>query len=160
MNVNNHSLRKLSRVADGRRGNAIIEFSLLMPWLIFLFVGALDWGFYTYSLISTQAASRVGAVYASSSPGAMADKAGICMYALEQLRKMPNVGSGLSSCATGTGVSSSSPVASSVTSVTGIDGKPAVQISVTYQTPVYIPLMTSLPKQAVITRTMQMRMLQ
>jgi Flp pilus assembly protein TadG len=156
----NHSSRKLRRVADGRCGNAIIEFSLLMPWLIFLFVGALDWGFYMYSLISTQAASRVGAVYASSSPGAMADKAGICLYALEQLRRMPNVGSGASSCVTGSGVSSSAPVGSSVTSVTGVDGKPAVQVSVTYQTPLYIPLMTYLRSQVVITRTMQMRMLQ
>jgi Flp pilus assembly protein TadG len=143
---------------DPRCGNAIIEFSFLTPWLIFLFVAAVDWGFYTYSLISTQAAARVGAVYASSSPGATADTASVCLYALEQLRKMPNVGS-VSSCANGTGVTSSSPVGISVASLTGTDGKPAVQVSVTYQTPIFIPLMTSLPKQATITRTIQMRML-
>ncbi len=36
-----------------RRGGSMIEFCLLLPWYIFLFVGAFDFGFYAYSLIST-----------------------------------------------------------------------------------------------------------
>jgi len=31
----------------GQRGNAIIEASLLAPWMLFLMVGVLDLGFYT-----------------------------------------------------------------------------------------------------------------
>ena len=36
------------------RGNSIIEFSLMTPWLILLFIGAMDWGFYAYALICTE----------------------------------------------------------------------------------------------------------
>ena len=49
------------------RGNSIIEFSLMTPWLIFMFIGAMDWGFYAYALIATEAAARVGCMYASTS---------------------------------------------------------------------------------------------
>jgi len=141
-----------------RRGNAIVEFSFLAAWLIFLFIGSVDWGFYMYSLISTQAAARIGALYASTSPSAVVDSAGVCVYALDQLRKMPNLGSNVTSCGNGTSVSASAPVSISVTSVTGVDGKPAAEVSVTYQTPLMIPLMKLLPKQVTITRTTQMRM--
>lgn len=146
------------RVNQQRRGNAIVEFSFLAAWLIFLFIGAIDWGFYSYSLISTQAAARVGALYASTSPSAVLDTPGVCVYALDQLRKLPNVGSGVISCGSGTSVSSSAPVSVSVTSVAGVDGKPAAQVSVTYQTPLMIPLMKLLTGKVTITRTTQMRM--
>jgi Flp pilus assembly protein TadG len=147
------------------RGNSLIEFSLFTPWLILLFVGAMDWGFYAYSLIATEAAARVGALYASSSSSAVTDTATICTYALKQLSKMPNVGDGMSSCASGSSVSSGSPVGVSATSVTGsssADGNSAAQVSVTYMTPIFIPMIlgnqTVVPKQVTITRTIQMRM--
>ena len=146
------------------RGNSIIEFSLLMPWLIFLFIGAMDWGFYAYSLIATEAAARVACLYASASATALADaqstsSTSSCSYALDQLRKMPNVGTAMSTCASGSAVSSGSPVGVSTTSVTGPDGNPAAQVSVTYVTPVFVPMAGSgLPKQVTITRTIQMRM--
>lgn len=144
------------------RGNSIIEFSLLAPWLIFLFIGAMDWGFYAYALIATEAAARVGCLYTSSSAATATDTTTVCTYALDQLRKMPNVGIGMSGCATGNAVSSSSPVGVSATSVTGPDGNTAAQVSVTYLTPVFIPMVwgssTLVPKQLTITRTVQMRM--
>jgi Flp pilus assembly protein TadG len=147
------------------RGNSLIEFSLLTPWLILLFVGAMDWGFYAYSLIATEAAARVGCLYASSSSTALADTTTICTYALKQLNKMPNVGDSMASCASGSSVSSGSPVGISATSVTGAssaDGNSAAQVSVTYLTPVFIPMIlgtsTVVPKQVTITRTIQMRM--
>ena len=140
-----------------QRGNAIIEFCLFTPWLIYMFIAAVDWGFYSYSLISTQAAARIGAVYAASSSSAASDTTTICTYALEQLRKMPNVGIGITSCASGSSISPGAPIGIAVSSVTGTDGSPAAQVSVTYQTPALVPVMTLLPKQATITRTMQMR---
>ena len=89
----------------------------------------------------------------------MTDTTGVCTYALEQLRRMPNVGTGPTTCVNGSSVSSSAPVGVSVTAVTGVDGNPAVQVSVTYQTPTLLPMVNALPKLATITRTMQMRML-
>src|ERR1700758_5103081 len=124
------------------RGSAIIEFSLMTPWLIFLFIGSMDWGFYAYSLIATEAAARVGCMYASTSSAVLtAEAAGTttntCTYALEQLRKMPNVGSSLTTCA-------GSPVTVTVSSVSGTssaDGNSAAQVQVIYVTPVLIPMM-------------------
>jgi Flp pilus assembly protein TadG len=138
------------------RGSSIIEFSLMTPWLIFLFIGAMDWGFYAYSLIATEAAARVGCMYASTSSTVLAASGTpttVCTYVLEQLRKMPNVGSSLSSC-------SGSPVTVTVSTVTGTnsaDGNTAAQVQVVYQTPILLPMMGQLPSQLTITRVIQMR---
>jgi Flp pilus assembly protein TadG len=141
------------------RGNSIVEFSLLMPWLIFLFIGAMDWGFYADALISTESAARVACEFTSSSSATVTNSTTACTYALGQLAKMPNVGTAMSTCASGTAVSSASPVGISTTSVTGPDGNAAAQVSVTYLTPVFLPMMGNLPSQVTITRTVQMRVL-
>lgn len=130
----------------------------MMPWLIFLFIGAMDWGFYAYALISTEAAARVACLYASTSTTTASDGTTVCTYALEQLRKMPNVGTALTSCGSGTAVSSTAPVGISVSTVLGPDSQNAAQVSVTYFTPVFLPMTGSLPRQVTITRTVQMRM--
>jgi len=145
--------------AREERGNSIIEFSLMTPWLIFLFIGAMDWGFYANALIATEAAARVACLYTASSSSTVTDSSTACTYALEQLRRMSNVGTGMSTCASGSAVSSSAPVGVSATSVTGPDGNPAAQVSVTYLTPVFMPMMGQLPKQLTITRTIQMRVM-
>ena len=36
-----------------RRGGSVLEMAMLMPWYVFLFVGAFDWGYYAHALIST-----------------------------------------------------------------------------------------------------------
>jgi hypothetical protein len=51
------------RDRKARRGTSTIEFSMMMPWFVFLFVGAFDWGFFAHALISTQSAARVAALY-------------------------------------------------------------------------------------------------
>lgn len=126
----------------------------MTPWLIFLFIGAMDWGFYAYSLIAAEAAARVGCMYASTSASVLAaggTSATVCTYALEQLRKMPNVGGSLTTC-------SASPVTVTVSSVTGPDANAAAQVQVIYVTPVLIPMMGQLPSQLTITKTIQMRL--
>src|SRR5579863_10102058 len=45
---------KPGRSLNTRKGNSLIEFSLLMPWYFFLFVGVYDFGFYAYSLIALE----------------------------------------------------------------------------------------------------------
>jgi Flp pilus assembly protein TadG len=148
-----------SRHSRRRResGNSIIEFGLFVPWLILLFVGALDWGFFAYSLIATEAAARIGALYTSTSSTTVTDSTTACTYALDQLRDMSNVGASLTTCASGSSVTSSAPVGISATSITGPDGNPAAQLSVTYLTPVFMPLPGLLPSHVTITRTFQMR---
>ena len=56
--------------SNRRSGTNAIEFALLIPWYIFLFVGAIDYGFYSYGLIATQSAARVGAMYCAASASA------------------------------------------------------------------------------------------
>jgi Flp pilus assembly protein TadG len=153
------------KLRSRQRGNSIIEFSLMAPWLIMMFVGAMDWGFYAYALIATEAAARVGALYASTSTSTRDESPPntVCTYALDQLRKMGNVGPSMTTpCAAGTGVTASQPVGVVVTSISGPDGNPAVQVSVTYLTPVFIPQVMKntivTPKQMTITRTIQMRL--
>lgn len=131
-----------------QKGHAVLEFSLLAPWLIFLFAGAFDLGFYTYSLICTENAARVAAFYTSSTSGVASDSAGACQHALPELNAMSNV-RGLSTC-------NSLPVIVSAASVTGVDGNPASNVSVTYQSPQLIPI-PGVTGQLTVTRTVQMR---
>jgi Flp pilus assembly protein TadG len=141
----------------GRKGTNIIEFSFLMPWYVFLFVGAYDYGFFCYSLIATQTAASAGATYCSTSSTTATDSTTACAYALNQLINLPNVGSGLTTCGT-TSVTSSAPVAVQATSVTGPDGFTASQVAVIYLTPQLIPIPGILPGQLTIHRTVKMRL--
>src|SRR5690348_3763138 len=55
------SVLKPRRGREG--GHAVLEAAFLMPWLIFLFIGAFDMGFYSYALICTENAARVATMY-------------------------------------------------------------------------------------------------
>ncbi len=153
--------------ARRRRGNNLIEFSLIVPWYIFLFVGALDSGFFAYSLIASQTAAREGALYCASlgsaSPCVDSASSTQCGYALDQLRMLPNVGSAITTCGTGTTVTASAPVAVSTASLTNAtvpaspDGNPCASVTVVYLTPNLIPIPGLFPGQVTITRTVKMR---
>jgi Flp pilus assembly protein TadG len=141
-----------------RRGGSVIEVTLLMPWYIFLFVGAFDWGFYAHALISTESAARVAALYASQNQTTWSDSSTACRLAKAELWTAANVGAaGLTSCgalplvvtaaAAGTGQTVASP-----------DGSKATQVTVTYQTVRLIPIPGLLPGRATFTRVVQMRL--
>lgn len=134
-----------------RRGHAVMEAALLMPWVLFLFVGAFDFGFYNYSLINTQNAARVAAWYASQTKATAADAATACTYALAELQAMPNVGTGVTTCA-------AAPVVVTATQVNGADGSEATQVTVTFTSPQLIPIPGALPAQYTFARTVQMRL--
>ncbi len=134
-----------------RRGNNIIEFALIAPWYLFLAVGAFDMGVYNYSLIGVQNAARTVALYCSASSTTCSSGTAPCLYALDQLRDLPNVGSGVTTCA------NPSPVAVSVTYVSGPDSNTAAQVTVSYTSPTLIPLPKSLPSQYTASRTVTMR---
>src|SRR5215475_769378 len=106
------------------RGGAMMEMALLMPWVFLLFIGALDWGFYAYSLISMQAAIRTAVLYTSGSSTTAADSSTACTLVLAELKNLPNIGSGVTDCSTNPVVTASS--------VTGPDSAAASQVSITY----------------------------
>jgi Flp pilus assembly protein TadG len=134
----------------GRRGNALIEVSLLVPWYLFLFVGVFDWGFYSHALISTAAAVRAAAIYTSKDATTAGDQATACVYALNELRVTANVPA--------TSACNADPVIVTATAVTGVDGKPATSVTVKYHTLSLIPIPGVLNKQFWITQTLQMRL--
>src|SRR5688572_29058158 len=114
------------------RGGSVLEMAFFMPWYVFLFVGALDWGFYAHALISVQSAARVAALYTSSSSATAADQATACTLAQEELRVAPNISSTPTTC-------NSLPVIVTATSLTGVDNAAASEVAVTYQTRLAIP---------------------
>jgi len=81
-----------------RQGSAIVEVTLMMPWLAFLFVGILDFGFYSYAAICTQNAARAAAIATASSSSAQTFS-NACRAALGALTGLPNMG-GISTCET------------------------------------------------------------
>ena len=48
-------------------GQAIVEVSLMMPWIAFLFVGILDFGFYSYAAILLQNVAWAAALRSANS---------------------------------------------------------------------------------------------
>jgi hypothetical protein len=121
--------------------------SLLMPWFVFLFVGAYDWGFYSHALISTESAARTAALYLSSGASTSAQA---CTYVLEEMRIVSNVGSSISTCA-------AAPVLTKATCITTASLSTA-QMAVTYQTIGLIPIPYLLESQATFYRVVQMPM--
>jgi Flp pilus assembly protein TadG len=134
----------------GRRGGAVLELVFFAPWLFFLSVGALDWGFYSYALISMENAARVAAICTSSSAGTAADSGNACTYALGEMRSLPNIGTTVTTC-------TDSPLIVTATSTTGSDGTAASQVSVTYTSLNMIPIPGLLTSQFTVTRTVKMR---
>jgi Flp pilus assembly protein TadG len=134
-------------------GQAVVEVTLLVPWLVFAFVAAFNFGIFAYALVSTQNAARSAAMYASQSltvaqSGAIVTQ--VCTYVLGELGDAPGVGSGVTTC-TGT------PVTVTVTARTpGAGNMNTVQVSVTYNTMQLIPLPGLMAGSLSITRMVEM----
>ena len=133
-----------------RRGGAMLELALFSPWFFFLAIGALDWGFYGYALISMQAASRSALLYAATDATTAVDNDKACAIVLGELRSLPNIGTGVTTCG-------SNPVVSA-TLITGPDSTQGAQVSVRYQSVSLIPIPGILAKQFTITRIVKMRL--
>lgn len=133
----------------GNRGHAVIETALMLPWIVFLFVGVLDFGFYSYAAISVQNAARVAALNTSLTSGTVSDTGGACYYAVQEVLSLPGVTSGMSCTAL--------PLKVAASGVTGPDGKPASVVAVTYQTLPLIPIPGLLTGRMTMTRNVYMR---
>ena len=136
-----------------KSGQALIEVTLLIPWMVLAFVAAFNFGIFAYALVSTQNAARSAAMYASQSltvaqSGSIV--AQVCPYALGELGDAPGVGTGVTTC-TGT------PVTVTVTPRTpGAGNMNTVRVSVTYNTMQLIPLPGLMAGSLSITRTVEM----
>jgi Flp pilus assembly protein TadG len=131
------------------RGGAVLELALLSPWVFFLFIGVLDWGFYGYALISMQAAARSAVLFTSATPGAASDLTNACKIVVKELSTLPNIGTAPNDC-------SSNPVVTA-TPIMGPDLANAAQISVRYQTITLIPIPGLLAKQFTFNKVVIMR---
>jgi len=151
-----------ARKQAAQRGHAIIEVSLMAPWIFFLFMGTLDFGFYAYAAIATENAARVAVAQTAHDVDTAVDTATACTYALGELKSLPNMRTvttcvigGL--CATSApAVTSTNPAGVTVCQVAGPDGAASAQVSVTYQTIPMIPI-PGVTGQLTLTRTAQMR---
>ncbi|MBS1856101.1 MAG: pilus assembly protein [Acidobacteria bacterium] len=129
--------------------------ALLCPWVLFLFVGALDWGFYAYSMISVETAARSAAAaivaQAATTPATTAiNSTDACNTVLAELSTLTNVGTSVTAC-------NAAPVVVSASQITNVDGATAVQVALTYTTPQLIPIPGLLAGQFTITRVVKMR---
>jgi Flp pilus assembly protein TadG len=138
----------IKRRSKSNTGSALVELTLLAPWILFLFVGVVDLGFYSYALISVENAARVAAEYTSQSSSVAADATTACTMVRAELANLPNL-SGLSSC-------SATPLTVTATSATGPDGAAATSVSVTYQGVSLIPIPGMLMGRLNVTRNVQM----
>jgi Flp pilus assembly protein TadG len=148
-------LRGKRRSGNNRRGSSMVEVALIMPWYIFLFFGAYDFGFIAYGMVATQNAARVTAMHCSGSSSLASNcnaNNTACNYALDQLRNMPNVGSSMvAPC--------SSPIVITTSMVTSVDGTNAAQVTVAYTTPTLVPIPGIFPGTFTISRTVTMKVL-
>jgi Flp pilus assembly protein TadG len=135
-----------------QRGGSALEMALMLPWYMFLFVGTFDWGYYAHSLISTESAARVAALYTSQSSSTAANQSVACILAKEELRVATNISS------TGTPTCAASPLIVTASSVTGPDNNAASQVTVTYTTVSLIPIPLLLEKSATFYRVITMRL--
>jgi Flp pilus assembly protein TadG len=133
-----------------RRGGSLIELVLIAPWIFFLFIGALDWGFYASALVSLQAGLRSAGLYTATSPATADDQATACTLILGELQKLPNVGSGLTTCG-------ATPVVVTAAKITGPDGAVATKVTLTYSSISLVPIPGLLAKQFTVTRDVTMR---
>src|SRR5205809_4591375 len=61
------------RKSQQSRGHAVIEVSLMAPWIFFLFMGTVGFGFYASAAIATQNAARVAVDQTSANTSTAAD---------------------------------------------------------------------------------------
>src|SRR5690242_15605987 len=140
-----------------QRGSAVIEISLLAPWILFLFIGVFDMGMYTYSMVGVENAARVAAEYTSKSPTVAADTAGARTIACAEVAMLPNIGT-QSNCNSGGGnLTVSAQKLDSTTTPASVDGQTATLVTVTYTGNQLIPIPGLLMGKLNLTRTVQMR---
>lgn len=109
----------------------MVEATLTIPLLLFLFLGATNFGFYIYAFISVTNAARVAARY-TANPSFVGNQGVACDAVLRELRSMSNVAS-LGSCG-------AAPLQVTAVPYTDPDGTQASRVDVSYTTIQLFPL--------------------
>jgi Flp pilus assembly protein TadG len=121
-----------------RPAAAAVEFALLLPLLLFLFVIAVDYARVFYYAVTVTNAARNGAIWGSFHPDRAGNKAGIAEVALADTTNLQPT--------------------PTVDSTTGFDdaGDPYVRVTVAWTFHTVIPY-PGVPQEQLIQRTVQMR---
>jgi Flp pilus assembly protein TadG len=142
---------------DGCRGHAIVELSLMAPWIFFLFVGALDMGFYAYALISVQNAARVAAITTARSQGTAGNRQEACELVLREMERLPNVPDAADPNTRLTCDDLPASVQVDASTDFDADGKRFSRVRVQYETVQLVPIPGLLTGKTTITRTAESR---
>ena len=145
---------------DKRRlsgGHSVIEFALLSPWILLLFIGIFDFGFYAYALINVENAARAAArhtIETQSYQGARAidcpanncgtgtsvDVAA-CTAVLKELRSLPNISTSVNSCLAAPIRVNVTPMANvACPGAINVSNNNCVEVEVDYRTVTMIPI--------------------
>jgi Flp pilus assembly protein TadG len=135
-----------------RGGNAVIEVALMAPWIFFLFVGVLDFGFYAYAFISVENAARAAVLLTSQSKTSASDQQDACALVLVELQYAAYGRTLPTTC-------QADPLVVNATLLTngGLDTKDAAQVEVRYTTIGMIPIPGVFAGSFVIDRVWQMK---
>jgi Flp pilus assembly protein TadG len=139
----------------------MVEVALAFPWVLLLFMGLFNFGFYSYAAINTQHAADVAALFTSGYSGSASDAGTACGYVLAEMKYLPNL-SGVTSCASYPLIVQAASCASGPCSLpgpgpactTGVNCDTTV--AVTYRSVLLFPI-PGLMKQLTITRRTTMR---
>ena len=82
--------RRLNARNRGDRGQALVELALIVPILIIIMLGVVDYGRVYFAYISVTNGARIGADYAASGPSEAADTAAIKAAALGDTTNLLN----------------------------------------------------------------------
>ena len=140
----------------------MIEVTLMAPWIFFLFVGVLDFGFYAYAFISVENAARSAALLTSQSKTSASDQLDACALVLNQLQGSSSYGRTLPAGCSDTFQKPADCINKpcllvNATLVTDSSGNDAAQVEVKYATIGMIPIPGVLASSFVIDRVWQMK---
>jgi hypothetical protein len=114
----------------------MVEATLMLPWIMFLFIAVFDIGFYYYGAIATENAARAAVLANTSMLNNENNQSLACRYAMEEMRAVPNI----AVLDFTTFNCTAAPLQVDSIGVTGPDGRPAARVTVTYQSDLFLPL--------------------
>jgi len=129
----------------------MLEMVLISPWIFMLSIGALDWGFYASALVSLEAGVRSAVTYTATGTSTAGNSTAACTIVLDEIRKLPNIGSSTTSCG-------SNPTVTATSLTSGPGGAAASRVTATYTSITLIPMPGLLRRQFTVTRSAVMRL--
>ena len=121
----------------------------MLPWILLLFIGIVDFGFYAYAAISVQNAARAAALATGASKASAGSQVTACRYAREELSFLTNSSSFPADCL-------ALPLKVDVWSEVDAEAAAMTRVQVAYRTEQFFSL-PFLPGQMTISRTARMR---